>query len=231
MQCPRYGHPYADAAKFCDECGAPLPLYCHACGAANRHGAKFCSDCGTALTTHTSAPAHAPSAGTASSEERPATKDAAVGRVSGGTVPSASPQAYTPTYLVEKILTMRSALEGERKLVTVLFADITDSSALVQRIDGERLHQLMGEVLQLMAETMHRYEGTVNQYLGDGLMALFGAPIAIEDHAFRAVQAALAIQETIRGYSAQFQREHGVELRLRVGLNTGPVWSAASATI
>ena len=124
---------------------------------------------------------------------------------------------------MEKTLTTRTALEGERKLITVLFADIADSSALAQRIDPERLHELLGQVLQLVAEAVHRYEGTVNQYLGDGLMALFGAPIALEDHPLRAVQAALAIQETIRGYSAQFQREHGSELCLRVGINTGPV--------
>jgi predicted ATPase/class 3 adenylate cyclase len=223
MQCPRCRHACADTAKFCDECGAPLPPSCHACGATNRHGAKFCSDCGTALTTPVSGPARAPSSGTASSEGRPGTKDAAVARLSGGAASSASRQAYTPAYLVEKILTTRSALEGERKLVTVLFADIADSSTLAQRLDPERLHQLMGHVLQLMAETVHRYEGTVNQYLGDGLMALFGAPLALEEHPFRAVQAALAIQETIRGYSAQAEREHGVQLRLRVGLNTGPV--------
>jgi class 3 adenylate cyclase/tetratricopeptide (TPR) repeat protein len=135
----------------------------------------------------------------------------------------ASRHAYTPPYLVERILTTRSALEGERKSVTVLFADVADSSALAQRIDPERFHQLMGEVLQLAAETVHRYEGTVNQYLGDGLMALFGAPLALEDHPLRAVQAALAMQETIRGYTAQFEREHGLEVRLRIGINTGPV--------
>ena len=134
-----------------------------------------------------------------------------------------APASYTPRYLTEKILRSRGALEGERKLVTVLFADIVDSSALAERSDPERLHQLVSQVLQLMAEGVHRYDGTVNQYLGDGLMALFGAPIALEDHVFRAVQAALTIQETIRGYSAKFQREQGVDVRLRIGLNTGPV--------
>jgi class 3 adenylate cyclase/tetratricopeptide (TPR) repeat protein len=114
-------------------------------------------------------------------------------------------------------------MEGERKLVTVLFADISDSSALAQRFDPERLHQLLNEILQLIAEAVHRYEGTVNQYLGDGLMALFGAPVALEDHALRAVEASLTIQETISGYSAQFQSEHGAEVQLRIGLNTGPV--------
>jgi class 3 adenylate cyclase/tetratricopeptide (TPR) repeat protein len=134
-----------------------------------------------------------------------------------------APIAYTPRYLTEKILSSRSAMEGERKLVTVLFADVVDSSTLAQQLGADIFHQLLSRVLQLIAETVHRYEGTVNQYLGDGLMALFGAPVALEDHTFRAVQAALTIQETIRGYSAQFHREHDVEVRLRVGLNTGPV--------
>jgi len=165
----------------------------------NAHTAKFCSGCGAPLL---------PKAATVATEP----------------VPSAPAlNAYTPAYLADKILTTRSALEGERKQVTVLFVDVADSSMLAQRIDAEILHRLMGEVLQLVAEAVHRYEGTVNQYLGDGLMGLFGAPFAVEDHPLRAVQAALAIQETIRGYSAQVRRDHGVELRLRVGLNTGSV--------
>ena len=134
-----------------------------------------------------------------------------------------SPQAYTPKHLAERVLTIRSALEGERKQVTVLFGDIANSSYLAQQLDPEIMHQLLDQVLRLMAEAVHRYEGTVNQYLGDGLMALFGAPVALEDHAFRAVQAALTIQETIGGYSTQFQRDHGVEIRIRLGLNTGLV--------
>jgi predicted ATPase/class 3 adenylate cyclase len=135
----------------------------------------------------------------------------------------ASPQGYTPKHLAEQILTSRSALEGERKQVTVLFCDIVDSSYLAQRLDPEGMHQLMDQMLRLTAEAVHRYEGTVNQYLGDGLMALFGAPVALEDHAFRAVQAALAIQETIAGYNTQLLRHHGVEMHLRLGLNTGLV--------
>ncbi|MGH7331822.1 MAG: ATP-binding protein [Candidatus Rokuibacteriota bacterium] len=130
---------------------------------------------------------------------------------------------YTPRYLAEKVLTLRSALEGERKQVTVLFVDIVDSSRLAERLDLEVVHELMDRVLRLMAEAVHRYQGTVNQFLGDGLMALFGAPIALEDHAVRATQAALAIQETVEAYSRKFAEEHGMELRLRLGLNSGPV--------
>jgi predicted ATPase/class 3 adenylate cyclase len=134
-----------------------------------------------------------------------------------------APSSYTPKHLAEKILTSRSALEGERKQVTVLFADVADSSQVAQQMDPEVMHQLMDQVLRLMAEAVHRYEGTVNQYLGDGLMALFGAPVALEDHAFRAVQAGLALQETIGGYNAQLQHDHGVQIRIRLGLNTGLV--------
>jgi predicted ATPase/class 3 adenylate cyclase len=139
-----------------------------------------------------------------------------------GTEP-ASPKAYTPQHLADKILTSRSALEGERKQVTVLFCDIVDSSGLAERLDAEGMHEIMDRALRLMAGAVHRYEGTVNQFLGDGLMALFGAPVALEDHALRAVQAALAIRETINGLSEELQRERGVELRLRLGLNTGLV--------
>jgi class 3 adenylate cyclase/tetratricopeptide (TPR) repeat protein len=219
LQCPRCGHTYAAAAKFCDQCGAPRALACDACGASNSAGAKFCSNCGSPLGANDAAPVRATGPIASAEGHKRATE---VATVAPG-APGAARHAYTPAYLVERILTSRSALEGERKLVTVLFVDIADSSALAQRTDPERLHQLMGEILDLVAEAVHRYEGIVNQYLGDGLMALFGAPIALEDHPLRAVQAALAIQETIRGYSAQFQREHGVELRLRIGINTGSV--------
>jgi predicted ATPase/class 3 adenylate cyclase len=133
------------------------------------------------------------------------------------------PVSYTPRHLVEKVLTSRSALEGERKQVTVLFCDIADSSRFTQQLDPEVLHQLMDQLLRIMAETVHRYEGTVNQYLGDGLMALFGAPVALEDHAFRAMQAALTIQEIISSYNDQLRCDYGVEVSLRQGLNTGLV--------
>ena len=199
-QCPQCNYAYAAGARFCSRCGAALPQRCPACGALSIEGGRFCAGCGVALAA----------AGPATPAPEPVTE----------ATPAA---AYTPAYLVEKILTTRSALEGERKLVTVLFADVADSSLLAQRIDAEPLHRLMGQLLRLVAEPVHRYEGTVNQYLGDGLMALFGAPIALEDHPLRAVLAALAIQETVRGYGPDFHREHGVELRLRVGINTGPV--------
>src|SRR5207247_10642883 len=130
----------------------------------------------------------------------------------------ASPRAYTPRHLAEKILTSRGALEGERKQVTVLFCDIVESMRLAERLDPETMHELMDRALRLMAEAVHRYQGTVNQFLGDGLMALFGAPIALEDHALRAVQAALAIRETIAGYREQLRQTRGEDIRPPVEL-------------
>jgi class 3 adenylate cyclase len=114
-------------------------------------------------------------------------------------------------------------MEGERKEVTVLFCDVVESSRLAERLDPEAMHQIMDRGLRLMAEAIHRYEGTVNQFLGDGLMALFGAPVALEDHALRAVMAALMIQETINAYNEQLKSERNAEIRLRMGLNTGLV--------
>src|SRR2546426_1344445 len=134
-----------------------------------------------------------------------------------------APLTYTPPYLAEKILTSRSALEGERKQVTVLFADIKDSTELIKDLDPEAAQQLLDPALHLMMDAVHRYEGTVNQVLGDGIMALFGAPLAHEDHALRACYAALTIQTAMREYTETVRRAHGIEMRIRVGLNAGEV--------
>jgi class 3 adenylate cyclase/tetratricopeptide (TPR) repeat protein len=134
-----------------------------------------------------------------------------------------APRTYTPPYLAEKILTSRSALEGERKQVTVLFADIKDSTELIRDLDPEAAQQLLDPALHRMMEAVHRFEGTVNQVLGDGIMALFGAPIAHEDHALRACYAALAMQAAMRDYTEEVRRAHGLELHIRVGLNSGEV--------
>lgn len=200
MQCVECRHENREEARVCDECGTPLPRPCQGCGRPNRADAKFCDECGAHLDAAPDGPADPP--------------DDAL---------STAPQTYTPRYLAEKILTTRSALEGEHKLVTVLFADLADSSAMAQQLDAEKLHLLLDRVLQLAAAAVHRYAGTVNSYLGDGMMALFGAPIALEDHASRAVHAALAIQEAMRDLDAAVRHELGVPVQLRIGLNTGPV--------
>jgi class 3 adenylate cyclase/tetratricopeptide (TPR) repeat protein len=176
---------------------AALTLPCPQCRTANAPGHKFCTQCGQSLVTPTG---HTPD------ESR-----------------SFPPQSYTPKYLAEKILTLRDALQGERKEVTVLFCDVVESSRLAERLDPEAMHQIMDQALRLMAEAIHRYEGTVNQFLGGGLMALFGAPVALEDHALRGVMAALMIQETITAYNEQLKSERDAEILLRLGLNTGLV--------
>src|SRR5215813_9674153 len=142
--------------------------------------------------------------------------------------PAASPQdraplAYTPPHLAEQILAARSTLEGERKQVTVLFADLKGATELIADLDPEAAQRLLDPALHRMMDAVHRYEGTVNQVLGDGIMALFGAPVAHEDHAVRACYAALAMQAAMRQYAAEVRRTQGLELQMRVGLNSGDV--------
>ena len=137
--------------------------------------------------------------------------------------PARSPRSYTPPYLTEKILASRASLEGERKQVTVFFADIKDSTRLIEGLDPEAAQQLLDPAIHLMMDAVHRFEGTVNQVLGDGIMALFGAPIAHEDHALRACYAALALQSAVRPYAEEVRRQQGMILQLRVGLNSGEV--------
>src|SRR5207249_6675743 len=134
-----------------------------------------------------------------------------------------APLTSTPSHLTEKILTSRSALEGERKQVTVLFADLKGSMELLAERDPEEARQLLDPVLERMMEAVHRYEGTVNQVMGDGIMALFGAPLAHEDHAVRACYAALGMQESVTRYGDALQRSQGVPIQIRVGLNSGEV--------
>ena len=147
----------------------------------------------------------------------------ACGQPLAGAPPSAAVVAYTPKHLAEKILTSKAALEGERKHVTVLFADMKGSTELLADRDPEEARALLDPVLELMMEAVHRYEGTVNQVMGDGIMALFGAPLAHEDHAVRACYAALRMQESVKRYGEELRRKEGVLPQIRVGLNSGEV--------
>jgi class 3 adenylate cyclase/tetratricopeptide (TPR) repeat protein len=196
MRCPRCEADTPDGAKFCIECGTPLRARCPQCGADVLPRAKFCAECGTPLT--------------AQSPASPA-------------APSPSPLSYTPGYLAEKILHSRAALEGERKQVTVLFADLKGSMELLADRDPEDARAILDPVLEHMMAAVHRYEGTVNQVMGDGIMALFGAPLAHEDHAVRACYAALAMQTSVRQYASEVQRTKGLPIHIRVGLNAGEV--------
>src|SRR5467141_2777099 len=136
---------------------------------------------------------------------------------------SPEPRSYTPRHLVEKILAQKSALEGERKPVTVLFADVARSMELAERVDPEECHRLLDRLFRILADGIHRYEGTINQYSGDGIMALFGAPIAHEDHAQRACAAALELAHDLGALAENVRRESGLDFAVRMGLNSGEV--------
>ncbi|MGO9020364.1 MAG: adenylate/guanylate cyclase domain-containing protein [Syntrophobacteraceae bacterium] len=133
------------------------------------------------------------------------------------------PHSYTPKYLADKILTSRSSIEGENKIVTVMFADVANSTAMFEKIDPEAVHEIMDRCFRLLIDEIHRYEGTINQFLGDGVMALFGAPIAHEDHAQRACYAALAIRKALEPYGESLKNSYGIDFNMRIGLNSGPV--------
>jgi class 3 adenylate cyclase/tetratricopeptide (TPR) repeat protein len=134
-----------------------------------------------------------------------------------------TPRDYTPKHLAEKILRSRSALEGERKQVTVMFADVKGSMELAEQLDPEQWHRILERFFEILAEGVHRFEGTVNQYTGDGIMALFGAPIAHEDHAHRACYAALQLRDTVRDYANEVRVQYGVPFGVRIGINSGEV--------
>src|SRR5437867_8015668 len=194
MTCPRCQQDNPPHARFCLGCGARLALTCGSCGAELPGGARFCLQCGKAVTAGMAAPVDAP-----------------------------SPETYTPRHLAEKILISRSAIEGERKQVTVLFADLKGSMELIANRDPEEARKLLERVVERMIEAVHRYEGTVNNVMGDGIMALFGAPLAHEDHATRACYAALQMQDSVNHYAEEVQRAEGVTVQIRVGLNSGEV--------
>src|SRR5262252_2534966 len=198
MICPRCQADTPPDSVFCDECGARLESACQNCGEPNRRTAKFCRNCGHTL------------------------------NASGGVAPSIgsatqAPDTYLPKHLAEKILASRHLLEGERKQVTVLFADIKGSTRLLEGIDPEQAQKLIDPVLHVMMDAVHRYEGTVNQVLGDGIMALFGAPLAHEDHALRACYAALAMQEEMHRHRRKLGQSEEAGLQIRIGLNSGEV--------
>jgi class 3 adenylate cyclase len=192
-------------------------MKCSRCQAENDAGARFCEDCGVRLETA------CPSCGTPVTPGKKFCRSCGAALTTEPAGRFASPESYIPKHLAEKILTSKAALEGERKQVTVLFADLKGSMELLADRDPEEARRLLDPVLERMMEAVHRYEGTVNQVMGDGIMALFGAPLAHEDHAVRACYAALRMQETIRRYAEEVHRSQGILLRIRVGLNSGEV--------
>ena len=222
MQCPSCQAENAAKQKFCGECGARLPTACPACGHPNSPTQKFCGECGAKLGAPAQAAAAAPSSAPAPAAEEEETPASSTPGPSAA-FREAAPVTYTPKHLAEKILTSKSAMEGERKSVTVMFADVSGFTAMSERLDPEEVHAIMDRAFEVILGAVHRYEGTINQFLGDGVMALFGAPIAHEGHAHGALSAALAIQEGLVPLQEDVLRAHGVEFRIRMGINTGVV--------
>jgi class 3 adenylate cyclase/predicted ATPase len=193
VKCARCGFDNGTGLKYCGECGGPLKVGCASCGFENHPGTKFCGECGKGLGD------------------------------SGRSTAPPEPRSYTPKHLAEKILSSRSAIEGERKQVTVLFADLKNSMDISESMDPEQWHGIMDRFFQILTDGIHRFEGTVNQYTGDGIMALFGAPIAHEDHAARACYAALSLQENLRRYANELRLAKGISFSVRMGMNSGEV--------
>lgn len=181
--------------QFCADCGAALDSACNVCGFPNERGDKYCGGCGARL----------------------------VSILCAGESRSDGSCRSTAQRRVDKMIRSKSALEGERKLVTVLFADMKDSMELLAHRDPEEARRLLDPALQIMMEAVHRYSGTVNQVMGDGIMSLFGAPLALESHAVRACYAALWMQQAMGRYSEEVTEEFGVPIQIRVGLSSGVV--------
>src|SRR6266536_3461185 len=199
-------------------------MKCPRCQHENPQGARFCEECATPLARTCS------NCGTALSATAKFCPACAHPVAAAAGTPSRSPDSYTPKHLAAKILTSKAALEGERKQVTVLFADLKGSMELLADRDPEEARKILDPVLERMMEAVHRYEGTVNQVMGDGIMALFGAPVAHEDHAVRACRAAIRMQETVGWYAEELRRGQGIDVQIRVGLNSGEVVVRAIAS-
>ncbi len=197
MKCPKCQCENLEDSLFCRECGSSLELEitCPNCNATHPPGSKFCNKCGHDL----------------SKPKEPSAMD------------YSEPQSYTPKHLADKIMADRSAIEGERKLVTVFFADVANFTAMSEKLDPEEVHQIMDGCFKILMDEIHQHEGTINQFTGDGVMALFGAPVAHEEHAQKACHAALATLKAMEPYGAMIKQDCGVEFKMRIGLNSGYV--------
>ena len=182
-------------AKYCNQCGLRVEVVCPDCDVVLPPLSRFCLLCGNTLSKSTL----------------------------NGQLNLTQPQNYTPKHLSEEILTSGTTPEGEHKTVTVLFADVASSTALFENLDPETVHEIMDGCFRIMIHQIQQFEGTVNQFRGDCLMALFGAPVAHENHAQRACQAALAIQKAMPPYQEELKKRHGIDFNMRIGLNSGPV--------
>jgi len=206
MKCPKCQHDNPDDAKFCNECANKLELICPECGKANPPGSKFCNECAKNLTL--------PSEPTPSPTTKDLSFDEKLDKI----------QRYLPKGLTERILSQRDKIEGERKQVTVMFCDMEGFTNLSERLGPEEAYSIMDQVYEILIHKVHDYDGTVNEMTGDGIMALFGAPIALEDAPQRAIRSALAIHREMVRFSDKIRAESLIPpLKMRVGINTGPV--------
>ena len=204
MKCPKCQHENPSSAKFCNECATKLELICPKCGTANPPGSKFCNECAQNLIIKTT---------------KPATKDLSFDEK------LTKIQKYLPKGLTEKILSQRDRIEGERRQVTVMFCDMEGFTPFSERLGAEEAYSIMDEVYEILIHKVHDYEGTVNEMTGDGILALFGAPIALEDAPQRAIRSSLAVHREMERYSEKmkFEKKGIPSLKMRIGIHTGPV--------
>lgn len=193
MKCSHCQNDNPEGSSFCLQCGSPAEWPCPKCGHTLPRTAQFCNSCG-----------YGPQGPYLASFNHFNTR------------------SYTPPLLSEKILTSRSVIEGELKVVTVLFADVAHYTGIASLLKAENVHEVLDGCFKILMKEIHKYEGTVNQFTGDGVMALFGAPFTQEDHAQRACRAALAIQQALEPYANKVQDDFGINFQMRIGLNSGP---------
>ncbi len=207
MKCPECQFDNREGVNFCEECGSTLELKCPNCAAIIPPYRKFCGKCGHKLPENIEIPP----------------------------IDYSKPQSYTPKFLADKILNSRSSIEGERKLVTVLFADVANYTSMAEKFDPEEVHQIMDGCFNFLMDEIHKYEGTINQFTGDGVMALFGAPVAHEDHAQRACYAALSIQKALVNYEKKVKKDFGADFKMRIDYTlealNGNTFSARSISL
>jgi len=194
-KCPKCEFENRAGAKFCKKCGGRLELKCPSCGSPYEPASAFCDECGRDM-TGTRAPVP---------------------------INYSQPQSYTPKFLADRILTTRQSIEGERKSVTVLFTDVANYTTMSEKLDSEEVRQIMDGCFKIIMDSVHKYEGTIDKFTGDGVMALFGAPLAHEDHAQRACYAAIETQSAMQSYGEKVKRDCSLDFKMRVGLNSGPV--------
>lgn len=195
MKCSHCQFENPVSVKFCGNCGSPMPVICPKCGNENPAQFKFCGQCGESLGDQTGLPAYA----------------------------RRSPLDYTPRFLVDRVLETQNVLIGERKLVSVLFADVVDFTSMSEKLDPEEVHEIMDGCFEILGREIHGAGGTINQYTGDGVMALFGAPIAYDDHIRLSCHAALKIQRRLEEYHKKIKDRYHLSFKMRMGIHSGPV--------